>query len=263
MASALFSGKKVVVTGGSKGIGYAIAKRFASDGADVYLLASNTERLKNAAHTINAETGQKAGFCAQDLRVLKGCEAAHAATMKDMGGVDILINAAGATKGGRFLDQPDSEMLDGFDLKFHGAVRLCRLFWPALTATKGTVINIAGGFARTPDPDYMVGGAVNAALSNFTKALAGQGLRDDVNVNWLHPGLTVTDRMDEILDRRAEMEGKSREDVEREAIANEGLRQLGSPEGVAALVAFLCGPDARHIHGTGIAIDGGGSKGYY
>ena len=250
MASELFSGKKVVVTGGSKGIGYAIAQRLASEGARVYLLASNTERLENAAKVINAETGQKAGFCAQD------------STLKDMGGVDILINSAGATKGGRFLEQPDSEMLDGFDLKFHGAVRLCRLFWPALTAAKGTVINIAGGFARTPDPDYMVGGAVNAALSNFTKALAGQGLRDDVNVNWIHPGLTVTDRMDEILDRRAEMEGKTREEVESEAISNEGLRQLGTPEGVAALVAFLCGPDARHIHGAGITIDGGGSKGY-
>ena len=262
MESKLFSGKKVVVTGGSKGIGYAIAQRFASEGARVYLLASNTGRLENAAKVINAETGQKAGFCAQDLRTIEGCEAAYMSTLKNMGGADILINSAGATKGGRFLEQPDSEMLDGFDLKFHGAVRLCRLFWPALTAAKGTVINIAGGFARTPDPDYMVGGAVNAALSNFTKALAGQGLRDDVNVNWIHPGLTVTDRMDEILDRRAEMEGKTREEVESEAISNEGLRQLGTPEGVAALVAFLCGPDARHIHGAGITIDGGGSKGY-
>ena len=70
------------------------------------------------------------------------------------------------------------------------------------------------------------------------------------------------DRMDGISDRRAEMEGRTREEVESEAISNEGLRQLGTPEGVAALVVFLCGPDARHIHGAGITIDGGGSKGY-
>ncbi len=262
MAATLFSGKKAVVSGGSKGIGYAIAKRFADDGADVFLLASNTQRLDHAARSIITDTGQKAGYCAEDLRTLEGCERAHEAAVKSLGSIDFLVNAAGATKGGKFPQQPDLEMLDGFALKFHGAVRLCRLFWPALTKTNGVVINIAGGFARTPDPDFMVGGAVNAALSNFTKALAGQGLRDDVNVNWLHPGLTITDRLDEIFERRAKMEGKSRDEVEQQMIADEGLRQLGTPQGVAALVAFLCSPEARHIHGTGISIDGGGAKGY-
>ncbi len=262
MASQIFSGKKAIISGGSKGIGYAIAKRFAEDGADVFLLASNAGRLEAAATRIASETGKQAGYHAADLRTYEGCEAAYAAARKFSADVDVLINAAGATKGGRFPEQPDEEMVDGFALKFHGAVRLCRLFWPELVARNGTIINIAGGFARTPDPDFTVGGAVNAALANFTKALAGQGLRDDVNVNWLHPGLTVTSRMDEIFERRAEMEGKTREDVEKQAVTDEGIRRLGQPEDVAALVAFLCRPEARHIHGAGIAIDGGGAKGY-
>jgi NAD(P)-dependent dehydrogenase (short-subunit alcohol dehydrogenase family) len=142
-------------------------------------------------------------------------------------------------------------------------VRLCRLFWPALKERRGTVVNIVGGFARAPAADFLVGGAVNAALANFSKGLAAVGLRDDVNVNWIHPGLTVTERLEEIFARRAEQQGKSRDEIERESVAAEGLRRLGQPEDVAALVAFLCSPAARHIHGAGIPIDGGGAKGYY
>jgi len=256
------AGKTAVIAGGSKGIGLAVARRLAMDGADVFLLASNAERLRNAAQAIAGDTGRRTGWHAADLRTLDGCTAAHEAAAA-FGPTDILINSAGATKGGKFPDQPDAEMIDGFALKFHGAVRLCRLFWPALKARQGTVINIVGGFARTPAADFLVGGAVNAALANFSKGLAAQGLQDDVNVNWLHPGLTVTERLDEIFSRRAEQQGKTRDDVERETVAAEGLRRLGQPEDVAALVAFLCSPAARHIHGAGIPVDGGGAKGYY
>ena len=125
------------------------------------------------------------------------------------------------------------------------------------------MINIVGGFARTPSSDFMVGGSVNAALANFTKALANQGLKDDVNVNWIHPGMIVTERLKETFETRAVQQNLNREQVQENAVAAEGLRRLGEPEDVAELVAFLCSPQARHIHGTGISVDGGGSKGYY
>ena len=256
-------GKAAFVSGGSKGIGLASARRLAADGADVFLAASHADRLRAAAAAISAESGRRAAWHAADLRTLEGCAAAHKAALDAFGGVDILVNSAGATKGGAFPDQPDEEMIDGFALKFHGAVRLCRLLWPTLKERRGTVVNIVGGFARTPASDFMVGGAVNAALANFSKALAAQGLRDDVNVNWIHPGLTVTERLEEIFTMRAGQQGKTRDEIERQSIKDEGLRRLGQPEDVANLVAFLCAPASRHIHGAGIPIDGGGSKGYY
>ena len=255
----MFDGKVAFVSGGSKGIGLAVARKLAGEGARVFLAASNTERLQAAADSLPGE----AGFHAADLRSLEGCEAAARASLDKFGRCDVLINAAGATKGGIFPDQPDEEMLDGFALKFHGAVRLSRALWPALKAANGTVINIVGGFARTPAADFMVGGAVNAALANFSKALADKGLQDDVNVNWIHPGLTVTERLEGIFADRAAQQGKTRDQIEVESIAAEGIRRLGQPEDVAGLVAFLCSPAARHIHGTGIACDGGGAKGYY
>ena len=157
--------RKAVISGASKGIGYAIATRLAADGFEVGLLASNQERLKDAAARIEKETGRRAAYHAVDLRTVQGCEEAHRAIAAALGGCDVLVNSAGATRGGIWPEQPDEEWEDGFALKFYSAVRLARLFWPALSAARGTVINIVGGFARTPAADFMVGGAVNAALS--------------------------------------------------------------------------------------------------
>ena len=258
-----FTNKTAFVSGGSKGIGYACALRLAEGGAKVFLAASNEERLRSASEKISTKTGVETGFHATDLRQLKGCTEAVEAVIDAFGGCDILVNSAGATKGGIFPDQPDEEMVDGFALKFYSAVRLSRLLWPELKKAKGCLVNIVGGFARTPANDFMVGGAVNAALANFSKALANQGLEDDVNVNWVHPGLTETERLQSIFELRAKQQNRTEDEIREATVAAEGLRRLGRPEDVAELVAFLCSPQARHVHGTGIAVDGGGSKGYY
>ncbi len=258
-----FKDKTAFVSGGSKGIGFACAMRLASGGADVFVAASNAERLKRAAGAIREKTGVRVEFHAADLRLLKGCKAVVDEALDAFGRCDILVNSAGATKAGKFPEQADEEMVDGFALKFHSAARLCRLLWPELKKAHGCVVNIVGGMARTPSNDFLVGGAVNAALANFTKGLANQGLIDDVNVNWISPGLTETERAQVIFEKRAQLQNKSVEEIREETVAADGLRRLGQPADIAELVAFLCGPQARHIHGTGISVDGGGSKGYY
>ncbi len=256
-------GKLVFISGGSKGIGLACAKRLAADGARVFLAASNEERLRAAAEAVRGQGAADVGYLAADLRTVDGCNAAAAAAVDQFGGCDIFVHSAGATKGGIFPGQSDEEMIDGFALKFHAGVRLARALWPSLKASNGTVINIVGGFARTPAADFMVGGAVNAALANFSKALAEKGLLDDVNVNWIHPGLTATERLDTIFADKADQQSKTVDQIETEAVAAEGIRRLGKPDDVAELVAYLCSPTARHIHGTCLTIDGGGAKGYY
>jgi len=256
-------GKIVFISGGSKGIGLACAQRLAEEGASLFLVASNVDRLNDAAQDLIGKTQCKLGTHGADLRTIEGCQSAANAVLEKFGACDVFIHSAGATRGGLFPEQPDEDMIDGFALKFHAAVRLSRLLWPALKESRGCVLNIVGGFARTPAADFMVGGAVNAALANFSKALADKGLADDVNVNWIHPGLTVTERLDGIFSDRANQQGKTRDEIERDSIKAEGIRRLGAPEDVAALVAFLCSAEARHVHGTCVAIDGGGAKGYY
>jgi NAD(P)-dependent dehydrogenase (short-subunit alcohol dehydrogenase family) len=256
-------GKAAVVTGGSRGIGFAIAGRLAGEGADLLLAASNAERLQAAAERIAAASGRRVETCAGDLRTPAGCAAVQAKMTATLGGIDILVNSAGATKAGDFLALDDGVWADGFALKFHAAVRLARLFWPLLAARRGTVINIIGGAARTPTADFMVGGAVNAALANFSKALAARGLKDDVNVNAVHPGMTVTERLHELFAARAAAAGTTADEIRRHSIEKEGIRRLGEPEDVANLVAFLCSPGARHIHGVAVAVDGGATGGLY
>jgi len=254
------SGRTALVTGGSKGIGLAIARRLAAAGARVALVARSTDQLEHAVEAI-ADNGGEALAVAADLSTEEGCADAASRALSALGGIDILVNCAGATRAGSFPDQPDAEWIDGFALKFHGTVRLARRLWPALVERKGTVINIGGAAAFTPSPGFMVGGAVNAALAHFTKALSKQGLKDDVNVNIVHPGMTETDRMEQLLHQEAEADGVPVEDVRAKKSAEAGLRRLGQPEDIAEMVAFLCSPRARQVQGVGVLVDGGATPG--
>ncbi|HEX9855255.1 MAG TPA: SDR family oxidoreductase [Acidimicrobiia bacterium] len=261
--SGTLEGKVAVVTGASKGIGRAIAGRLADEGADCVLAARSAVDLEMAASEIRAHSGRRVAVVPVDLRTAEGCAALHDAATSAFDRVDVLVNCAGATKPGGLLDVDDDTWEDGFALKFFGTVRVCRLFWPDLAASHGTVVNVVGGLARTPAPDILVGGAVNAALANFTKALAGQGLRDDVNVNAVHPGQTMTERFEMLLTKRAEAAGVTRDEFLDQTTQRQGVRRLGRPEDVAGLVAFLCTPEARHIQGVSVAVDGGGTSGLF
>ena len=257
-----FAGKVVVVSGGSRGIGRSIATAFAREGAQCVLAASSAANLAEAAKKV-AAVGLEPMTIAADLRTLSGCEQVFAEVGKRFGRCDALINNAGATKGGKFLEQLDEAWTDGFALKFFGAVRLTRLFWPLLKAAHGNIVFIVGGAARTPGPDFLVGGSVNAATANFAKGLTAMGNRDDININVVHPGQTQTDRVEQLFAQFAKAQNKTVEQVREEALVKSGLRRIGQPEDVAELALFLCSARARHIHGTAIAIDGGGTPGYY
>ncbi|HSK98640.1 MAG TPA: SDR family oxidoreductase [Euzebyales bacterium] len=253
-------GKVAVVTGGSRGIGRAIARRLAEQGADVVIAARTVTTLQTTADEIAVATGRRVEPVPADLSALDGCEELHREATARFDHIDILVNCAGATKSGHFLELPDELWQEGFDLKFFGAVRLCRLFWPQLAATHGSVVHVVGGMARTPNPNFAIGGAVNAALANFGKALAGLGLADDVNVNIVHPGQTQTERLTEMMADQAARQGTTGDQVLAETIQRQGIRRLGTPEDVAELVAFLCRPQARHIHGAAISVDGGATR---
>jgi 3-oxoacyl-[acyl-carrier protein] reductase len=258
-----FEGKVVVISGGSRGIGRAIAIAFAREGAQTVLAASNAANLVDSAKAVVAAGGAEPMTVAGDLRTLAGCEAVFARVNERFKRCDVLVNNAGATKGGKFLEQPDDAWSDGFALKFHAAVRLTRAFWPLLKEAHGNIVNIIGGAARTPGPDFLIGGAVNAAFANFAKGLTAMGNHDDININVIHPGQTQTDRVEQLFAQFAKAQNKTVEQVREEALVKSGLRRIGLPEDVAELALFLCSPRARHIHGTAIAIDGGGTPGYY
>jgi 3-oxoacyl-[acyl-carrier protein] reductase len=254
------NGKVALVTGGSRGIGRACAARLAEEGCDVLLVARTESDLGAAAAEIGDTTGRKIEICATDLRSPQGCEAAVGALKHAFGRLDVLVNNAGATQSGDFFKLDDAVWEDGFALKFYSYVRLSRALWPLLKDAQGSVVNVVGAASKTPSANFMIGGAVNAAITNFTKALAELGLKDGVAVKAVHPGLTVTGRLQSLLEQRAAAEGMSRADYERQELARAGLRRYSEPEDIANLVAFLASPVGQQIHGADVFIDGGATK---
>jgi NAD(P)-dependent dehydrogenase (short-subunit alcohol dehydrogenase family) len=257
-----FKGKVVVVTGGSRGIGRGIAMAFAHEGAQTVLAAFSEENLVAAAKTI-AGLGPQPLSVAGDLRTLAACEQLYRRVNESFGRCDILVNNAGATRAGNFLELSDELWLDGFALKFFGAVRLTRLFWPLLKAAQGHLVNIIGGAARTVEPEFLIGGSVNAAAANFTKGLSRLGMRDGVHVNAIHPGQTATERTERLLEQRAAAAGKTVDEIRAATLEKSGTRRMATPEDIAELTLFLCSERARQIQGTAIAVDGGTTLGLY
>jgi NAD(P)-dependent dehydrogenase (short-subunit alcohol dehydrogenase family) len=257
-----FKDKVVVITGGSRGIGRAIALAFACEGAQTVLASSSEQNLAAAAKAVAAE-GPAPVTVAGDLRKLEPCEQLFKRVNERFRRCDVLVNNAGATRAGNFTELADELWLDGFALKFFGAVRLTRLFWPLLKAAEGHVVNIIGGAARTIEPEFLIGGSVNAAAANFTKGLSRLGMRDGVQVNAIHPGQTATERTEQLFQQRAAALGKPIETLRAETLAKSGARRMSTPEDIAALTLFLCSEPARQIQGTAIAVDGGTTPGVY
>lgn len=258
-----FEGKVVVVTGGSRGIGRSIAGAFAREGAQTVIAASSAQHLAAASEFIAKSGGPAAIVCAGDLRQLEKCEALFELVTSRYGRCEVLVNCAGATQAGPFLELYDEQWHDGFALKFFAAARLSRLFWPMLKAAHGNIVNIVGGAARTPDQNFLIGGSVNAALANFSKGLSDLGKRDGVRVNAIHPGLTETERFFELAERRAKAANVSPEEAIQRVIEKQGIRRIAKPEDIAELALFLCSARGNHIQGTAIAVDGGATPGFY
>ena len=165
------AGKIAIVTGGNRGIGCAIAKALAEQGAGVMIAARDAAALDWVAGEIRA-MGEVASTCTLDLREVPNAAKLVQATIDTFGGLDILVNNAGATKRAAFLELTEADWADGFALKFFGAVRLIRHAWPYLKQRAGSVVNIAGVGGRTPGAEFAVGGSVNAGLLSLTKSLA-------------------------------------------------------------------------------------------
>jgi NAD(P)-dependent dehydrogenase (short-subunit alcohol dehydrogenase family) len=154
----------------------------------------------------------------------------------------------------------DADFLDGFALKFFGAVRLTRAAWSHLKARRGSVLNIIGIGGRTPGPEFTVGGSVNGACLSFTKAMADIGIRDGIQVNAINPGRIRTDRLRKMVEAQAAREGANLDAAMQEIIGKASIVRLGEPEDVANLAAFILSPESRFLQGALIDLDGGQTK---
>jgi 3-oxoacyl-[acyl-carrier protein] reductase len=254
-----FQGKTAIVTGSSRGIGRGIALRLGAEGAQVVLCARDEQALAGVAREIEG-SGGAAATIALDLRRPESAGRLVEFALTNGGAIDLLVNNAGATKRGEFLELTDEDFADGFALKYFGAVRLTRAAWPHLKAVKGSVVMISGVGGRTPGAQFAVGGSVNAALLSLTKALAETGRVDGVQVNLVNPGTIRTARFTTRLERFAAERGIAPEAAEHQYVEEGRITRIGEPEDIAALVAFIASPEGRLLHGSLIDMDAGSTK---
>ena len=253
-------GRVAIVTGASRGIGRAIAHELAKEGCDLALAARDASALESLAVEIRTGLGRRALVHVADLRQAEAPAQLVAATVKEFDRLDVVVNNAGATKRGTLFALGDEDFYDGFALKFYCAVRLTRAAWPHLKKNGGSVLNIAGVGGRHGAANFVVGGAVNSALLNFTKAMADQGVADGVRVNAINPGWIETDRLTTRLAVRAKAEGIDDAEVRRRSLAELGVARFGRPEEIARLACFLASAPAAYLQGALVDADGGETR---
>lgn len=245
--------QRVLVTGGSKGIGLAIAIAFAREGAVPVIVSRSDDVLHSALAAIKAKTGVSGQAVAADLGTSVGIQTLLAGA----GQIDILVNNAGAIPGGSLADVDDAKWRQAWDLKLFGYINLVREVLPLMEQRgSGVIANIIGMAGAAPRSEYVCGSTANAALIAFTQAVGATSPRKGVRVFGINPSPTRSDRMEGMLRNQST---KKLGDAERWMELTSGMPfgRLTEPKEIADLTVFSCSPLAGYLSGTVINVDGG------
>lgn len=247
------SGRRVLITGASKGLGKACAKTFIEEGAHVYICARNADEIAQTASEIGAT-----GWSALDVAKADAVRKLVSDATATLGGLDVLIANAGGPPTGPFETMTDVEWDIAHQLTLMSAVRLIRESLPALKASgSGRIINVTGFGVKEPMSDLCVSDSVRAAVTVMAKTIATDLAPFKITVNNVAPGPILTDRLREIFAARAEMLGITIEEQYARSTDAIPVKRLGEPSEVAALCAFLASAQSGFITGQSIVIDGG------
>lgn len=253
--------KRAVITGGSRGIGLACAKRLRMEGADVAIVARSQENLESAALALQAipGRGQVVGVAA-DTRDAAAVQSMVGAVVDRLGGIDILVNSAatpsGATLPPKLPDLVDDELRAEIDTKVLGYLHCIQAVVPHMRERGwGRIVNISGLAARVSGNTFA--SIRNVAVAAMTKTLADELARTGINVTVVHPGVTVTERTEGMLAGLAAARGTTSDDVAAAMAARVAIGRTVTAEEVADVIVFLCSPRSVAINGDAIAVGGG------
>ena len=239
----IFDGMTALVTGGSRGIGFAVAKRLVADGAKVALVSTKLEGAVAAA----SQLGENAKGYACDVSSYDDVQTLVAAVLADFGKIDILVNNAGITRDDLLMRMSEEEWDRVLAVNLKGSFNTCKaVMRPMMKARFGRIINISSVVGLCGNPGQTNYAAAKAGLIGFTKSLAREIASRNITVNAVAPGLVETD-----------MSGALPEEARNAFIQQIPLARAGKPEDIAGAVAFLAGPDASYITGHVICVDGG------
>ncbi len=247
------SGKSVLITGASQGIGAGLAQAFAGERCSLMLVARSEEKLRAIRDELVSRYAVDVKFLAADLSAPESAEA----LAESFGDADILINNAGSIPGGDLWNVDACRWREGWELKVMGYINLTRAFYKRMRERgAGVILNNIGSGGENYDFDYIAGTTGNAALMAFTRALGGKSLQHGIRVVGVNPGPVATERIDKLLRGRAQdLFG----DAERytELLKKLPMGRAASVQEVADLFVFLASPRSAYTSGVIVTIDGG------
>jgi NAD(P)-dependent dehydrogenase (short-subunit alcohol dehydrogenase family) len=251
-------GRTAIVTGASMGIGLAIARALAAEGVDLTIAARSADLLHQHARTLADAHGVAVHPYPADLANADAVAELAAFAVERLGQADILVNNAGAIPGGPIDVLDDEAWHRAYDLKLWGYLRLSKALLPGMKARgSGVIINIIGNAGKRPSAGYIAGGIANAGLMNFTAGLAQDAGPYGVRVVAINPGLTRTERMEQLLQRQAIDRGVALDELRANAARDIPLRRVAEAQDVANLAVFLASDRAAMISGCTIPVEGG------
>ena len=250
------AGRAAIVTGGSKGIGLAIASRFAASGADVAIVARGRQGLDAAVKQIGATAKGRVVGAQGDVGIAADVQRVYEEAMAAFGKIDIAVNNAGTSRNGSFEDLTDKILHYDLEQKLFAAVRLCRLVWPQMKDRRwGRIINVLNIGAKAPRAASAPTSISRAAGMAFTKVLAGEGAPHNVLVNALLVGLIEADQHVQAANKQ----GVSIDEYQAVRAKDIPLGRFGRAEEFANLACFLVSDAGSYVTGTAINVDGGRS----
>jgi NAD(P)-dependent dehydrogenase (short-subunit alcohol dehydrogenase family) len=248
------TGRRALITGGSRGIGLAVARALAAEGADVALVARHDDALARAAQQVADASGRRVIWAVADTGDDAAVKAMVASVTSQLGGIDILVNAA-ATPATR-APFTDDDLEREINVKVRGYLRCARAVAPQMAERGwGRIINISGLAAR--QTSNVVGTIRNVAVVGMTKNLADELGSQGINVTVVHPGFTRTESTPEMLPVMAQARGTTVEQLEHRLQEAVSIGRLVTAEEVAAVVAFLASPKSVALNGDSVVASGG------
>lgn len=253
-------GKTAVVTGGSRGIGRAIALTLAHQGVNVAICGRTKSNLEQTVADLK-DTGVQAWGFQADVSRMEDIQDFVANVTKTTESLDILVNNAVTSTSAPFDQLTDDEFRYHMDVKLMAYIRMARLVLPHLQKqTVGRIVNIAGMTARIVAPLRISNGVANAGVANFTKQFANYAAPFNVTVNCIHPGYTATERVTQLFESEAKQSGEDIKTVIAKRTKEIPIGRLVQPEDIAATALFFCSPMANMVTGQCIAVDGGSGQ---
>jgi len=259
------SGKRAIVTGGSAGIGFEVARRLAAEGVDTVVCSRDLGRAQRAISDMSSDGPGRLVPAQVELRDVDSIDALVARSVAEIGGVDILVNSGAEVSGNVPEDLEhitDEFILRGFEDKFLGILRMVRAVAPHMRANGfGRIVNMAGHTAR--EAGSIGAGARNAAVANLTKALSMELGRDGITVNAIDPFTTVTKGFESRLAKMAARRGRTPDEHLAKISARNSIGRLVTAEELAAFIAFLVSPLSVALTGEVVALTGGVGESVY